>query len=148
MYALLKLIHILCAVAAFGSTLTYGFWALLGAREPEHEGFALRGVQFVDNWLANPAFAGAFVSGWSLVRLGGWTFTLAWVWGSLALMAFTTVLAFTQYQPLLRRQIEALETGGPADPLYQRLTREGMRLGWIFTAANLAIFALMTFKPV
>ena len=79
MYLVLKLVHILSATLAVGASLTYGVWALRGARDGAHEGFALRGLLWLDSWLVNPAFTVAGLSGAALVRLGGLPWGLLWV---------------------------------------------------------------------
>ena len=73
MYLALKLAHILCAILAIGCNLTYGAWFSLGAREPEHLAFTLRGVKFLDDKISNPAWLGVGVTGrcWP-----GWPATL------------------------------------------------------------------------
>jgi uncharacterized membrane protein len=146
-YLTLKLLHVLSAILAFGASLTYSVWALRGLKEPQHEGFALRGIQWLDTWLVNPAFTVAGLSGWGLVWLYQLPLGLAWVWGSLALWAFSTLLAWGLYRPLARRQWAAFERGGAQDADYQRLSLRAARLGVIFTAANVGLVLLMVFKP-
>ena len=143
----LKLLHILSAILAFGASLTYGVWALRGMRDPAHEGFALRGIQWLDRWLVDPAFTVAGLSGLGLAWMAQLPFSLLWVWGSLALWAFTSLLAWAVYQPLARRQWAAFERGGAADPAYQALSLRAARLGLVFTAANAGQVVLMVFKP-
>ena len=52
-YSLLKFVHVLLAITAVGSNITYAAWNIRGAMEPQHLSFALRGVKFLDN--LNPA---------------------------------------------------------------------------------------------
>ena len=148
MYPTLVLIHVLAACLAIGSTATYGAWSLMGAKAGEnYEGFALRGVAWVDKYIANPSFAVLLLSGGALVHLGGMAWGQAWLWQSAAGMAVTETLAYAVFQPLLRRQLAAFERGGSADAEYQRLSVKAMRLGWIFTAINGYILILMVYKP-
>lgn len=143
----LKLIHILSATLAFGASLTYGVWALRGARDSSHQGFALRGLLWLDTWLVNPAFTAAGLSGIALVGLGGPAWGLLWVRASLALFLVTTALAWGVYRPLARRQWARFSAEGAADPAYQRLSRHAARLGLVFTLANLGLIALMVLQP-
>jgi uncharacterized membrane protein len=143
----LKLLHILSAMLAFGASLTYGVWALRGLKEPAHEGFALRGLRWLDTWLVNPAFTVAGLSGLGLVWMGLAPWGLPWVWGSLALWALTSALAWGVYRPLAQRQWAAYQRGGCADPDYQALSARAARLGLLFTAANAGLVFLMVFKP-
>lgn len=148
MYPTLALIHVLAACLAIGSTATYGAWGLMGAKAgPAFEGFALRGIKWVDTYIANPAFAVTLVSGGALVHVGGLSWREAWLWQSALGMLVTESLAYGVFQPLLRRQLAAFEAGGPSDAEYQRLTAKGQRLGWAFTAINAYILFLMVFKP-
>src|SRR5438105_6991868 len=46
---LLKSLHVLSAVVAIGSNVTYAVWSSRGSRDEAHLGFALRGVKFIDD---------------------------------------------------------------------------------------------------
>ena len=146
-YQTLKLLHVLSSILGLGASLTYGVWALRGVKDPAHEGFALRGIEWLDTWLVNPAFTVAGLSGVGLIWMGQLPFGLLWVWGSVALWLGTTGLAWWVYRPLARRQWEAYQRGGAADPAYQALSLRAARLGLIFTAANVGLVVLMVFKP-
>ena len=61
LYNLLKVLHILCAVAAVGSNLTYSVWFARGAKDTRHLAFALGGIRTLDDWVSNPAYAGKTV---------------------------------------------------------------------------------------
>ena len=54
-YLILKWVHMLMAIAALGTNLTYGVWLTRAARESQHLGFALRGIKILDDRIANPA---------------------------------------------------------------------------------------------
>lgn len=147
LYPILKIIHILCAVAAVGSNITYTVWFLRGARETEHLDYTLRGIKALDDWVSNPAYAGLGLTGVLLVLSGGLAWSLPWVWMAIALLALTTVLGLGVYSPLLKRQIAALRDGGPDSALYRALSLRGARLGGVFGLINLSVFVLMVFKP-
>ncbi len=53
-YSLLKLLHILFAITAVGSNITYGVWQGLVGNSPEYEAFVLRGIKFLDNRVPIP----------------------------------------------------------------------------------------------
>jgi len=147
MYLALKLAHILFASLAFGCNLTYAAWFGLGAREPDHLDFALRGVQFLDDRISTPAWWGAGLSGVALVWMGGYPFGLGWIWQSLAAQTLTMVLGLAVNSPLFKRQIAALRSGGPQDPQFLALGRRGAALGLVFIGLNLYSLFLMVFKP-
>ena len=46
-YTLLKFVHVLLAITAVGSNITYGVWNALAAREPAHAPFAVKGIAFL-----------------------------------------------------------------------------------------------------
>src|SRR2546430_17100462 len=69
-YSLLKFVHVLLAITAVGSNITYAAWNIRGAREPQHLAFALKGIQFLDNRVANPAYGLLLLTGLTLVAAG------------------------------------------------------------------------------
>lgn len=146
-YSALKLLHAASGLLAFGASLTYGFWAMRGAREPRHEGFVLRGLLWMDTWLVNPAFCLAGLSGAALLLLGGAAWDAFWVRGSLALFLLTTALSWAVYRPLARRQWAAYASGGGEDARYRRLSAWSARLGLVFGLANAGLVFLMVLKP-
>src|SRR5437899_1147186 len=71
-YDTLEWLHILFAITAVGSNLTYAFWLARADADPEHVGFALRGVDWIDRRVANPAYGGIFVTGLLMAFSGRW----------------------------------------------------------------------------
>ena len=61
-YSLLKFVHVLLAITAVGSNITYAAWNVRGAMEPQHLAFALKGP--------SPAWAGEY-GPFSLPRVRG-----------------------------------------------------------------------------
>ncbi|HKN80837.1 MAG TPA: DUF2269 family protein, partial [Actinomycetota bacterium] len=62
-YDILKFFHVLLAIVAVGFNASYAVWLARAATEPEHDAFALRGVKFLDDRIANPAYALLLVTG-------------------------------------------------------------------------------------
>lgn len=54
-YLWLKLVHILAAIVAVGSNVTYFVWLRRSGTDPVREAEILRGVRAIDRRLANPA---------------------------------------------------------------------------------------------
>ncbi|MDQ4095161.1 MAG: DUF2269 domain-containing protein, partial [Actinomycetota bacterium] len=75
LYEVLKYVHIVLAILAIGFNASYGIWLARAAKEPEHTGYALRGIKVLDDRVANPAYALLFVTGVLLVLLGDWSFS-------------------------------------------------------------------------
>ena len=46
-YPWLKTLHIFYAIVAVGLNTSYPVWQARAAREPEHTGYALRGIKFL-----------------------------------------------------------------------------------------------------
>jgi len=142
-----KFVHILLAIVAVGFNASYAVWLRRAARTPEHEGFALRGVKFLDDRVANPAYGLLLLTGLLMVFLSGIALTTFWIAAALVLWLIAMVSGLALYTPALRRQIEALETSGPQSPEYQALDRRATVLGIAIAVVVLLILALMVFKP-
>jgi len=146
-YPWLKTLHILFAIVAVGLNISYGIWQARAAREPEHTGYALRGIKFLDDHVANPSYAGLLVVGILLVLLGPWEFTQLWVLASIALYIVLGTVAFFFYSPLLNRQIAAYEAGGAQTLEFAALGARARLVGIIIGVIVVAIIVLMVVKP-
>jgi uncharacterized membrane protein len=123
-YLLLKWIQVLMAITALGANITYGLWLARAAREPQHLAFALRGVKVLDDRMANPAYGVLLLTGVAMVLLGKIPWTTPWLQTGMVLYVILVVIAAAGYTPTLRRQIAALDAGGPKSPEY-RSSRRG-----------------------
>jgi uncharacterized membrane protein len=146
-YPWLKVLHILFAIVAVGLNISYGIWQARAAREPEHTGYALRGIKFLDDRVANPSYAGLLIVGILLVLLGRWEFTQFWIYASIALYVVLGVVAFFLYSPTLKRQIAAYETGGAGSAEFAALGARGRVIGIVLAVVVVAIIVLMVLKP-
>jgi hypothetical protein len=145
-YTLLTYLHVLLAITALGSNITYGVWNALAAREPAHAPFALRGIAFIDQRVANPAYGGLLVTGLVLVAVGQWGFR-GWVIAALILFALLIVVAIGFYSRVVRQQIQVMETEGLASPAYKRLEGQATTYGIVSLVIALAIVFMMVVKP-
>jgi len=145
-YSLLKFVHVLLAITAVGSNITYAAWNARGAMEPEHLSFALRGIQFLDNRVANPAYGLLLLTGLILVAVGNWGLR-GWIIAALILFAILIIVAVGFYSRLSKRQIEALETAGVSSPVYQQLAGQARLFGILSGAIALIIVFVMVVKP-
>jgi uncharacterized membrane protein len=144
--SLLKYLHVLLAITAVGSNITYGVWKTLGAREPAHALFALRGISFIDQRVANPAYGGLLVTGLVLVAAGQWGFR-GWVIAALILFALLIVVAIGFYSRVVRQQIQVMDAEGVASAAYNRLDSQALTYGIISLVIALAIVFMMVVKP-
>ena len=71
-YPWLKALHVLLAIVAVGFNMSYGVWLARAAREPQQYGYVLRGIKFLDDRVANPAYGGLLLVGLLLNSLLGW----------------------------------------------------------------------------
>jgi uncharacterized membrane protein len=146
-YPWLKTLHILFAIVAVGFNISYGIWQARAAREPEHMGYALRGIKFLDDRVANPAYAGLLVVGIILVLIGPYDFTTFWVAVAIGLYLLMGAVALLFYSPTLKRQIAAYEAGGAGSAEFVQLGRRGRTIGIVLAVLVLAIVVLMVVKP-
>lgn len=146
-YNLLKYIHVLLAITAVGSNFTYAVWNARAAQEPQHLAFALRGIQFLDRRVANPAYGLLLVTGLILVWVGQLGFQ-RWIISALFLFVLLIIVAVGFYSRTMNRQIEVLEKEGESSPAYQRLAAQAQRVGIISLVIVLVIVFMMVVKPV
>ena len=140
-------LHILFAIVAVGLNISYAIWQARAAREPEHTGYALRGIKFLDDRVANPSDAGLLIVGILLVVLGPWEFTQFWVYAAIGLYLLMGTVAFFFYSPTLKRQIAAYEASGPATAEFAALGARARLVGIILAVIVVAIIVLMVVKP-
>ena len=146
-YLILKWFHVLMAITALGANITYGVWFSRAAREPQNLAFALRGIRVLDNRIANPAYGLLLLTGLAMTGMGRIPFTTPWLLTGLILYVILVVIAAAGYTPTLRRQIQALDAGGPDSLEYQRLAARGTRLGILLTVIAVIIVFMMVTKP-
>ena len=144
-YNLLKYLHVLLAITALGSNITYGVWNMLAAREPANLLFTLKGISFIDRRVANPAYGLLLITGLILVAMQwGWR---GWIITALILFVLLIVVAVGFYSRAMRQQIQVLEAEGPAGAAYKRLEGQATLYGIISVVIALAIVFVMVVKP-
>lgn len=146
-YPWLKTLHIFFAIVAVGLNISYAVWQARAAREPEHTGYALRGIKFLDDRIANPSYAGLLVVGILLVILGPWEFTQLWVFASIGLYLVMGAVAFILYSPTLKKLITTYESGGAATAEFRALSARSRMVGILLAVIVVAIIVMMVVKP-
>src|SRR5205807_9863060 len=116
LYLVLKFIHILAAITAVGSNLTYGVWNARLQSDPAQLGFALKGIKFIDDRIANPAYGVLLLTGLLMVFVNHWPVGSLWIVLAVVLFVVLAGLAFRVYSPLLRDQIRLVDAGDPTSP--------------------------------
>jgi uncharacterized membrane protein len=145
-YLLLKYVHVLLAITAVGSNISYAVWNVRAAKQPEHLGFALRGIKFLDDRIANPCYGLLLLTGIAL-RFVGWSSFTRWMLSAIVLFIVVVVVALAGYSPALRRQIAALEAEGATSTTYARWAGRARVTGIAAAVFALAIVFLMVVKP-
>src|SRR5438477_13047093 len=110
-FLLLKYIHVLSAIVAVGANVTYGVWGTRADRDPAHLGFALKGIKFIDDRIANPAYGVLLLTGLLMVFLGHWSITSLCIILALLLFAGVVAVAVAFYSPLLAKLIQLVDCG-------------------------------------
>ena len=149
LYPIVKWIHILCAIVALGANLTYFPWFIRVTKNRESLVFTLSTIRILDNWIANPAYVLAYITGEIMMRVGGYIhYSTPWMTVSLILYASISVLGIFVYAPMLKKQQKLAETVGPDDANYQRVSRNGIILGVVIVILTIGITFLMVTKPL
>jgi uncharacterized membrane protein len=147
LYPWLKAVHVLLGMVAVGINVSYAVWVNRAAREPQHFGYALRGIKFLDDRIANPSYIALAVVGVSLILIGPYEFTDAWVIAAIGLYVLLAAIGIGGYSPTLSRQIVIYETDGPDAPEFHTLSTRGTRIGQLLAALVVVIVFLMVVKP-
>lgn len=142
---IVKFFHILFVITAVGSNLTYGVWQARAGNDPKHESFVLRGVKFLDDRVANPAYLLVLVTG---LTLAWWhySYTVHWIQTAIVLYVVMLVFGLAIYSPALTRQIETLERDGPQSAAYRSAATRATAFGIGVMVPILAILFLMVTK--
>ena len=143
----IKLFHILFAITAIGANLTYGVWFARANQNPAFAPIALRGIKFIDDWIANPAYLLMLPTGAAMVLIGGYSFRTAWISWALGLWVVLVLAGFFGYSPALRAQIAAVDREGIAGSSALSLAVRGYVWSGILGVIVMAIVVLMVFKP-
>jgi uncharacterized membrane protein len=142
-----KYVHILSAIVAVGVNISYGVWIARARSAPTNMAFALKGVKFLDDRIANPAYGVLLVTGLLMVFLGPYKITALWIIIALVLYAALVVLAIFFYTPALREQVKLAEAGDTTSAEFSRLAARSQLLGQVLGVTVLVILAMMVFKP-
>jgi uncharacterized membrane protein len=147
LYAITKFLHVTFAIIAVGFNASYGIWIARSARDPEHIGFAMKTIKFIDDRFANPAYGLLLLTGLLMVFNAGYPLTTLWIAAALVLYLAVLVLAFTVISPNFRAQLRALETDGPESETFRAAALRGRTFGIFVSVLVLGIVFLMVVKP-
>src|SRR3989442_15174753 len=146
-FSIVKYIHILSAITAVGLNISYTIWILRAQREPANTAFALKGIKFLDDRIANPAYGVLLLTGLLMIFIGNLSITTLWIILTLVLFAILGVLAVAVYTPLLRDLIKLVDAGDTSSPEFSRLSGRNRIMGPAFGVIVVLILVMMVFKP-
>ncbi len=143
---LTKLVHVAAAVVAVGANVTYAFWIRHAERDPEHLAWTLGTIRRLDRTLATPSYVVVLLSGLTMLGLGWFSLSAAWIQAAIALYVLVVAVAIAGFAPAFRRQLAAAESD-PGGQAY----RAAARTTGIYTAVTIGVVLvigfLMVFKP-
>jgi uncharacterized membrane protein len=146
LYLLLKFVHVLLAIFALGSNLTYGMWMAAAGGDRQRIAFAIDGIRRVDR-VANIGYVLLLVTGLTLVFTAGIPLMTFWIAAALGLYVGAVVLGAAFYAPAIRQQATLLASAGPASPQYRAVAARANALGIATTVDVMLIVFLMVVKP-
>ena len=147
LFTIVLYVHILAAIVAVGFNISYAVWIVRSRADPTHAAFALKGVKFIDDRIANPAYGVLLLTGLVMVYLGHYSITTLWIDIALILFVALIVIAAFFYTPALRAQVKLAEAGDTSSAEFSRLGSRGQLLGQLLGVIVLVILAMMVFKP-
>lgn len=140
-------LHIFAAIIAVGFNISYPVWIVRARRDPTHTAFALKGIKFIDDRIANPAYGVLLVTGLLMVYIGNYSLTTLWIDVALILFVALILVAALVYTPALREQVKLAEAGDTSSVAFTRLGARGQIAGMALGFIVLVILAMMVFKP-
>ncbi len=146
LYLLLKFLHILAAIVAVGANITYGVWSVRARNDAAHIGFALKGIKFIDDRIANPAYGVVVLTGIGMIIAGSLQIQF-WIVVAFVLFIVLAVIGFAYFTPLVKRQIALVDAGDTTSSEFERLARRNAVIGPILGAIVVVILVLMVFQP-
>jgi uncharacterized membrane protein len=145
-FLLLKSLHVLSAIVAVGSNLTYGIWVAIAKGQPAHLSFALRGIKLLDDRVANPAYGVLLATG-LIMAFTTYSITLTWILIGLGIYVVMAALGVGVIGPALTAQISALDRDGAASPRYVAAEARVRGIGMFLGVLAVIVVVVMVVKP-
>jgi uncharacterized membrane protein len=146
-FLIVRYVHIASAITAVGLNVSYGIWLARASGSAPNTLFALKGIKFLDNRVANPAYGVLLVTGILMVILEPYPILTFWIDAALVLYAAIAVAGIVLYAPLVRRQVALAEQGDVSSETYRLVAGRGRAIGLALVALVAVILFLMVFKP-
>ena len=147
-FLIIKWIHILSAITAVGANITYGMWTARASREPNFLPFVLRSIHWIDSRVVNPCYGLLLLTGLTMAFTVPIPLTTPWLLTALVLYVIAALLGILFYAPVVRSQIQLLESQGFDSPDYQATAGKARLMGILVGVDVIIIVFLMVVKPV
>ena len=147
LYLILKFVHVVLAIIAVGANATYGVWLALGAREPQHLRTLLRGVEFLDRRIANPAYGLLLLTGLAMVAIGQLNVRTPWITAAMILYVLAIAVGVAGFGRAMRQQVRAADGPGPTSDAYRQAASSAQTWGLVFLLIVLLLVFDMVTKP-
>jgi uncharacterized membrane protein len=153
LYLFLKFIHILSSTILFGTGIGTAFNMFMANRTKDLYIIAAtsRYVVFADWIFTSPSGFIQPVTGFWMVYLAGYSFNDFWIWASILgyFIAAFCWFPVVYFQIKMRDMaVNALEANTALPSLYNRYYNYWFWLGWPAFISLVAVFYLMTHKPI
>lgn len=146
LFLALKVVHILAAIVAVGTSVTSTFWIARAGRDRDRLLWALEGVRGFDRRIANPAYVLVLLSGIAMAMTGAYRFEQGWISLAIALFVLIAVFGIVVFRPAARLQ-RAEAAADPTSVAYARIATRTWWYSWLTTAVVAMIVVLMVTKP-
>lgn len=146
-YLWLKLVHVVAAIVAVGTNLTYFVWIRRSRGDSDHRAYVLNQIKFLDSSVALPAYIILPVTGVLMVFDADLGFGSTWIAVSIGLYVAVVVIATAFFSPALRRESSLAGSGDLTTPAYARSSRRTTLTGVLTMVPVAAILYLMVMKP-
>ena len=143
---LLKVVHILAAIVAVGSNVTYAFWLARAGRDRERLVFTIEGIRRLDSRIANPAYIVVLLTGLGMVALGAFSFTTGWILAAIVLYVALVIVGIAFFAPAIKRQLGEAQRD-PMSPTYAAAASRSNLFGIATLVVVVVIVVLMVTKP-
>jgi uncharacterized membrane protein len=147
LYLILKFVHVVLAIIAVGANATYGVWLALGAREPQHLRILLRGIQFLDRRIANPAYGLLLLTGLAMVAVGQLNVRTPWITTAMILYVLAIAVGVVGFGRAMKQQVRAADGPGPTSDAYRQAASGAQSWGLLFMIVVLVLVFDMVTKP-
>jgi uncharacterized membrane protein len=147
MYEWLKLLHIVAAIVAVGTNLTYFFWLRRIGRDPNGTAPIAAGIKTLDARFANVAYVVLPITGVLMVLDADIGFSTFWIATAIGLYIAMGVIAGVLFSPSLRKQVALAETGDAGSEAYAAAVQRTVTAGIVTMVPIAFILYLMVLKP-